>query len=66
MASVETGLSSMRKLVFSPENFTQQGVAGTTGVFANDSIVSFWIFLKEIFLEVSVDFSRFECNCSQP
>jgi hypothetical protein len=56
----------MRKLAFSPENFTQQGVAETVGVLAILSVVSFWIFLKIIFLEVYPDFPRFRGNCSQP
>jgi hypothetical protein len=41
MASVETGLFGMKKLSFSLENFTQQGIAGTTGVLAILSSISF-------------------------
>jgi hypothetical protein len=62
----KSDLSSMRKLAFSPENFTQQDVAETVGVLAILSVVSFWIFLKIIFLEVYPDFPRFRGNCSQP
>lgn len=56
----------MRKQLFSPERFTQQGVAETCVAFANFSIVSVAGFIKTIYLEVSLDLPRFQVNCSEP